>query len=336
MPTLDQSPSKTSDAAWRGFVTRFVAVFFAVLAAMLALIVLVDPYDSGRFVDVGLVGVSDRTQRTANVSLGRDRRFNAAIFGNSHGQLLDPERLSQATGLSFVQLTIPGVQAPEQIAMVRWFIRHHADIGALVLAADDRWCDENPKPWRWFPLWLYDDGNLQYLVNSLNSRSLGAAIRRIEFALSLVNPSDPRGYDDYEIGIPPGYRFDFPAPADPLPLTSSVESGDRSFPAIERLATELSGVPADTPIVIVFPPQYISMIPADARSRAILDQCKARFARLARAGPRHGYLDYFVDSAMTRDSGNFDDLEHYRASVARQIEREIADILNGRHGAGAR
>ena len=60
-----------SDAAWRGFVLRLVAVFVAVLAVVFVFIVAVDPYDSGRFPSIGLVGISDETQRTANVSLGR-------------------------------------------------------------------------------------------------------------------------------------------------------------------------------------------------------------------------------------------------------------------------
>jgi len=30
------------------------------------------------------------------------------VFGNSRGQLLDPEKMSETTGLSFVQLTTPG------------------------------------------------------------------------------------------------------------------------------------------------------------------------------------------------------------------------------------
>ena len=70
-------------------------------------------------------GDTDTSQRTGNVALGRSARFNAAIFGNSHGQLLSPQRLSQATGLNFVQLTVPGANVREQLAMMGWFMRHH-------------------------------------------------------------------------------------------------------------------------------------------------------------------------------------------------------------------
>jgi hypothetical protein len=293
-------------------------------------IVVVDPYDSGRFPSIGLVGISDETQRTANVSLGRSSGFNAAIFSNSHGQLLDPARLTQQTGLSFVQLAIPGADAPEQLAMLHWFIRHHVRIGALVLAADTRWCVPNPHPWSWFPFWLYGDSDFQYLINLLNTRAGGAAIRRIRHALRLIKPSDPRGYDDYERGIRPGYTFDFPTPPPPPAFdTSAVDPGAYPFPAIDRLAVELAAAPADTPIVILFPPEYYSELPREAAAASPIAACKARLARLASGAPRRGFLDYFVDSPMARDGGNFDDLEHYRARVARQLEADIARILNG-------
>jgi hypothetical protein len=321
-------PQEGDTAAWRGFVARFLAVFVAVLAVTLAFVLLIDPYDSGRFPSVGITGVSDTNQRTEYVSLGRSDKFNAAIFGNSHGQLLDPGRLSQATGSSFVQLSIPGSFAPEQLAMMHWFIGHHAQIGALVLAADERWCSEDPQPWRWFPFWLYGDSDLQYLANSLNSRSAGAAFRRIEHAMGLLQPSDPRGYDDYERRRPADYRFDFP-PVPPPPAPAPVDLGVRAFPAIDRLAAELAAAPAEMSLVVVFPPVYIAVLPSDAKSLAVLKQCKARFARLAAATPRGGFLDYLIDSPLARDKASFQDIDHYRAPVARMIEQEIAGVLKG-------
>jgi hypothetical protein len=332
MGTIPAGPDRSAEGAWRGFVMHWLAALVAFLAATLVFIVLIDPYDSGRFLSIGIAGIADQTQRTENVSLGRSAKFNAAIFSDSHGQLLDPERLTRETGLSFVQLSIPGANPPEQLAMMHWFIRHHAHIGALVLAADTRWCDADPKPWHWFPFWLYGDSNLDYLLNSLNSRSAGAAVRRIKHAFGLVHPSDPRGYDDYERGLPPGYKFAFPTPAPPPPPVfhfSPADLGSRPFPAVDRLAAELASVPADTRIVILFPPQYYSTLPRDAGGAALVAACKARFAQLVAGTPRRGFLDYFVDSPVARDGDNFDDLEHYRAPVARELEAAIAGVLNG-------
>jgi hypothetical protein len=328
--TIDAHRPEGTDAAWRSFVVRFVVVFVAALAATFAFLMLIDPYDSGRFPSVGISGVSDVTQRTLNVSLGRSEKFDATIFGNSHGQLLDPERLSQSTGLSFVLLTIPGAFAPEQLAMMHFFIRHHARIGALVLVADDMWCREHLESWNWFPFWLYGDSNVEYLVHSLNARSAGAAWRRIRHAMGQLEPSGPRGYDDYEKGRPADYRFDFPKRVPSVRrLTAVTDLSARAFPAIDQLAAELAAAPAGTPLVVVFPPVYYAALPTAPQRIAALRECKARLARLAARTPGGGSLDYLVDTPLTRDQASFQDLDHIRAPVARQIEQAIAGMLKG-------
>ena len=333
MAAPDQGTRDGSDVAWRGFVLRYVASFVGALVLVFAFILLVDPYDSGRFPSIGIAGISDATQRTENVSLGRSARFDAAIFGNSHGQLIDPERLSQLTGLSVVQLAIPGANPPEQISVLHWFIRHHGRIGGLVLAVDPRWCGDDPQPWKWFPFWLYGDSDLAYLANMLSTRSIDAAARRIKNAFGLVHPSDPRGYDDYERGVTAGYHFDFP-PAVPPPPAAAVAAAaaayaDRRFPAIDWLAGELKAVAADTPTVILFPPQYASTFPASADAAGLLRACKARVAGLVAGSPRRGFLDFLVESEITRTRANFLDEEHYRAPVAREVEHAIARVLTG-------
>jgi hypothetical protein len=162
-----------------------------------------------------------------------------------------------------------------------------------------------------------------------------AAYRRIRFALGLRAPSDPRGYDDYETGLPANHTFvppPMPSPEEGF-LLSTGPLAERRFPAIDRLATVLAGVPADVPIVVVLPPRHASILPVNAGPLAVLRECKAQLARLARvvvASPGRGFLDYFVDTPLTRDPANFDDPEHYRAPVARMIEAEIAQVLNGR------
>src|SRR5580700_2687055 len=101
--------AKTAEAApqqvWRRFALAFLTVFFGVIGSIYAALVAIDPYDTGRFPTPLKPGVLDGNQRTANASRGRDPRFNAAVIGDSRGQLLDPEKLSRTTGLEFVQLT---------------------------------------------------------------------------------------------------------------------------------------------------------------------------------------------------------------------------------------
>ena len=83
------------------------------------------PTTAGASACIGIKGISDESPRTANASRGRDPQFNAAVFGNSTGQLLKPAELSQATGARFVQLTVPGTGPREQLALLRLFVRHH-------------------------------------------------------------------------------------------------------------------------------------------------------------------------------------------------------------------
>ena len=68
----------------------------------------IDPYDRGSLAAFEGRGVRVQGPRTATASRGRDPAFDAAIVGNSHVQLLSPERLTRATRASFVSLATPG------------------------------------------------------------------------------------------------------------------------------------------------------------------------------------------------------------------------------------
>jgi hypothetical protein len=358
--------ASTGDSVWRRFAFLFVGVFVTVVGVAYAFIILVDPYDSGRFVPFGLrspydgttnrpadltgsiptsgavssgpsFGDTDTSQRTSNVALGRSPRFNAAIFGNSHGQLLSPQRLSRATGLNFVQLTVPGSNVREQLAMMHWFIAHHADVGAMVLALDERWCVTDPAlPLRTpFPFWLYSDSNLVYLSHALSTRSLRDSLRRVAAAFGLPPSVDPAGYADYEMGKAWSFKPGLPATADEFPVGDGRSS--REFPGLIRLDAVLGEIPAATPVVIVMPPQFYTRLPPGGTPAAqFRDTCKERIAQRARRGAGSAFIDFLVDSEIARAPENFMDDEHYRANIARIIEADIAGALGIRREASGR
>jgi hypothetical protein len=327
--TQDTIKLKATAAAksWTRFAVLYLAVFFIGSAAILLLILAIDPYDSGRFPSLRLVGIVDENPRTAVVSRGRDAQFKAAVVGNSHGQLLSPARLSQATGVRFVQLTVPGTGPREQFAVMRWFARHHARIGALVLVADLGWCTQDAKlpmvnP---FPFWLYSESDLEYLSNIFSTRSLDLGFRRVMLALGWRTPSDPAGYWDYEAGRP--WTFNPPIPEEQPPAASRFER-EFSFPAILPLSSHVERLPARTPLIIVMAPIFFTELPrAGSEDAARLAQCKQALARLAAARPGSAFLDYLLDTPMTRDPKNFMDAAHYRADVAKRIEADIARAL---------
>lgn len=328
--SLEHNEKIIGDAAWRRFVMTFVLVFGGGLALLYVLIVAIDPYDSGRFPTFMPAGVSDENQQTANASDGRNPAFNAAVFGNSHGMLLSPARLANLTGLPFVQMTSPGSGPREQMLLMRWFMHHHQHIGAFVITADQTWCTHDPAiPMLYqFPPWLYGDSNLDYLAHLLNTRAVTTAYRRVLLALGFVKPTDPNGYRDYEAGRTWNFRPEIAPGGTLAPILSDAD--DRSFPALEALDKVLADMPADTPVIVVMPPQFYTLLPAPGSPKAAeFNACKAELAARVRARARGGFLDYLTDTPIARNPENFMDAEHYRANVAQAIEKDIAAVLAG-------
>jgi len=319
---------------WKHFALLAAGAFFGMLGLLLLIILFIDPYDSGRFPSLGIKGASLFFQRYANAGLARSENFNAAIFGNSHAQLIDPARLSRATGLKFVQLATPGANPLELLATMRWFVTHHRDISAVVLGFEERWCiPDQVAPTRTaFPFWLYGDSNLVYAANMLSTRTIRDSVDRVMFALGRQPAPRQDGYEDYELGrvrnFHPAETF---SPRDEKSRPSFAELSKRApeyrFAAITLLDDILHSLSQQTRVVVVMPPQYASRISDDD---GLLDQginaCKLEFWRRTR--PRGAFLDFLVHSRITRDAENFWDDEHYTSNVARVIEGRIAGTLN--------
>ena len=327
----------TADAcapAWRRFVTVFVGCFSALVVVTLAAIILIDPYDTGYFPSLLGPGVVDDNDVTGIAGRGRDGRFNAAIFGNSHGLLLDPARLSPATGLRFAQLTTLGSGPREQLTLIRYFLRRHTDVKALVLAVDRMWCTHDPTlrntlvpPSYRFPYWLFGESRLRYAANMLSPRSFRLVRRRIQLAMGRIAPIDPVGVAAY-----PAY-WDFAnepdaIPEPGIPLDRAQVSTD--FPAIDRLEALLATLDAGIAVVVAMPPVHATLLPQPGTLQAVeLAGCKARLARTV-AGRRGGFLDFLVDSPLSRERSSFLDLHHMRESVARTMESHIVRALDSR------
>jgi hypothetical protein len=323
--------AETSDRQWLHFSWLFLSIFFCTLAGIVMVLLLVDPFDSGRSPFSIVAGVYDRDPRIAGASLGRDPSFNSAVLGNSHGQALNPTRLSLATGLSFVQLTVPGTGPREQLTLLRWFVDHHASVSGIVLVVDDRWCvqDLNGPLQFSFPFWLYG-GFLDYLPHLLSPRAIDRAGRRLGLALGVYTRSDPTGFMDYEADRVWAFNPETSAPA---ATSQRGPVGQPAFPAIERLAAALADLPAAVPVVIVIPPVfYTSLPPLGSATAAQFAQCRTALSQLTGQRPRGVLLDFRVDNDATRDPTNFMDATHYRSEIARTIEKHIATALASETG----
>jgi hypothetical protein len=323
------------ERAYRRCAIAFLTVFFGGVELIYTFLLVVDPWDTGRFPTPLPTGVVDIERRTATASRGRDPRFNAAIVGNSRTFTLDPEKLSKATGLSFVSLGTPGSGPREEMLVTRYFLHFHPAAEAILFSIDERWCSHDPSmPLTMaFPFWLYRD-NLEYLANLLSTRAFNAAQTRIMLAMGRLTPTDPRGYLDYEAGKT--WNFHPPAALPPVavPVRAAVQA-NTYFPAIEAFDGLLAELPPQTRFVIMMPPVYHTGLPRPGtQDAADLLACKAALAhRLGRQGV--AFLDYQVDGPISRDPRNFMDMVHYRHSVAQIIEDGIIETFDGRGGEAA-
>ena len=316
------------EQVWRRFALTFVISLFGGLGLIYIALLAIDPYDTGRFPTFIEPGISHDSKRMGDASRGRDPQFDVPILGNLRNEQLDPERLSVATGRSFVQLTTPGSGPSEHMTMMRYFMRHHPGLAAIVLNVDERWCTHDPRlPEGYpFPFWLYR-GNIEYLANLLRSRAIMYAQKRIAFALGAAR-TDPRGFFDYEVGLERVYEQpDLSADA-VMPGAGLVPN--TYFPAMEEFDRVLAELRPETPVMIVVPPVHMAfLVNLPPQVAADLPACKAALARRIAGRPRSAFLDYMVDSPITRSAANFIDPDHYRRNIAGIIEARIAEVLNG-------
>jgi hypothetical protein len=272
--------------------------------------------------------------RTAAASRGRDPSFNAAIIGNSHVQLLSPERLNAQTGLAFVQLSIIATGPKEMFPVLDWFMRHHPNSRAIVIGADRLWCAPELASWdnAPFPFWLYSSTMLDYARGLLRFAVLQELPSRAAYLLA-KHPARarPDGYWDYEPAhIAAGYITD-PARRAALERGSDdyLRNPTGRFPAAERLREVMADLPAETAVVLVFPPTYRSLLPApgspgDTDNRA----CKAALGEALAGRPNRAVVDWRrLDRSELHDPSLFFDWTHYRQELARVIEREVAAKL---------
>ena len=320
---------------WPAFARTFVATAAGLALGYLAAAYAIDPYDSGRSHLLSVGAVRPQGPRTAAAMRGRDPAFSAAIIGNSHIQPVEPQQLSEATGIPFVQLSVIASEPREQLTLMDWFLRHHREPRALVLGADAFWCTDDPdlrnsKP---FPFWLfaadtpgYLRGLMRWSVAQEVAARLGWLARghRREARrdgwwdneadyLALIQASDPRIAGARDKPVP-----DAPDPGRAGP----------AFPAADRFGAVAAALPGDTALVLVFPPVYAPSRPRPGSPRAAAEEaCEARIAAAARHHPRTAIIDGRRDRPALHDPEQFFDQTHYRRAIGRALAEEIAGAI---------
>lgn len=329
------SPTSTSDTATSDLTAEWGRCLAACLGTLglgalllLAVMIAVDPYDTGKFGLFGINGVDDRDTHTATASRARDPQFDSAIIGNSTAQMLNPADLSRATGLRFVQLYLTGGSPAEQLAVLDSFLRHHRQVGALVFAADPFWCSHRRAASRPgdFPYWLYDTNLVSYTARLMSWPAIEHAAQRITIGLGLRERRTPDGFFSYEDIWLPGTFRDTNRPRDPVPAADDADRGN--FPEVAVLDAVVKRLPETVPVVIVVPPTLHTVIAKpDTPAAAEREACNRALQKVVAGRPHSNFINYRTDNAMTRDIANFADYIHYRPAVASKMAEGIAESI---------
>jgi hypothetical protein len=318
------SSTSSSDASAAAFLRAFAGTAACLCLVVAAVLLVLDPYDTGRLTPLSRPGVPETAPRMASASRVRDTRFNAAIIGNSTIQLVNPERLKSLTGLDFVQLSVPGTGPMEQAALVeRLFSLRGAGIGTLVVGLDGGWCDatREGRTLYPFPFWMHDGSDLVYAASLFRWTSLEFLPGRVLVLLGRKRRARPDGYWDFA-ALKPDAR-----PADKLKAamaTPIVPDTAVAAHAIRRIA---AAAPAGTRLVFVHPPVHITeAAAADGSQRRVIETCKV--ALRAAVGRSDAMVqDFWIDEPQTRNAALFFDATHYRTPFAERIEQGIAAAL---------
>lgn len=329
VPMRDVTP-----ATWRRFAVIFCLGSFGFLFGLVALMYLVDPFDTGRSPFRLKEGVPQQGPRTANVSRGRDQRYNSAVIGNSRVQMIDPAALTDKTGIPFVALVVQGSLPKEQLATWDWFMAHRKDPPkVMVLGIDGVWCtDDLSKQVNPFPYWLYSLGPMDYLRGLFRSSTLGGLRNYFVYLIGRKPQARPDGFWDYDTIYgtgTPEQKADMLKKLEAPQGTADVNLGSH-FPAATAIAERLAQLPADTVVVMVRPPVYITGLPEPGTREADAEGvCLDVFKRLAAGRPNTHIIDWRMDRPEIRDPGAFYDHTHYGKALAMRLEGEIAALVTG-------
>ncbi len=326
MSSSISSFDRTTAAAWSGWLARYLLMLAAIAAATYLLVLLVDPFSTGRFALTQRIDVTTTNTRQANAGLVRDARFNGAIIGDSVSAALDPQTVSDDSEWRLLQLSMLGASSAEVIAVASAFERSHHDGRTLeIFVLSNRWCSPDPNVsngMNAFPGWLYESSDPVYLSRILSHDAVELTLKRLGIWLGLTRPSARAdGYTGKVFGRAAGSFQLYQRP-------NQGPSPTEPFPAIDALAAHIASLPDNRALAIVFAPMYVSTLPVAASvAAARLDACKQRLqASIAR---RHdtAYLDLMTENPLTELNENYADPLHLYGQGVREFEAILARLI---------
>ena len=322
---------------WPQFIRFLLYSMIGIGGVFYVFVLTLDPYQNVPFSPALERAPISTNQRFAYPALARNPRFDSAIVGTSTVRLLDPARLGELVGASFVNLAMNSAMAYEQKKIYELFVRHHPHASYLVLGVDETWCNRARSAdlytFRSFPEWMYDDRVWNDLVYLFNDKALENAVRMLELLVGAREAKyradgyrdftrDFGAYDRTEVAkrLYEGGRNEL----EHVTLEARREHPDWTFPLLETLERLLRETPETTRIVLLFPPLHANYVARQARNTG---ECKGRIAALVQNFANVAALDFLRISALTREDSNYWDPVHFTAPVARMLETDVARTL---------
>ena len=341
----DPAILSSKDEEWRPFVVTVFATLIATLLGFYGFTLALDPFGIRVVAGGRPAPLMDVNQRFMYPQVVRSGRYDGAIFGTSTMRLVDPAKLGPAFGTRLANLSMNAATPWEQIQLAELMLREVATPKLMVFGLDHTWCaadaadPDKRTTFRAFPPWLYNDNRLAMVPHVFNLTSLEIAGRVLMNRLGLAKPR--MRPDGYGVFTPPDIRYDLRQaqahiweggpprriePVAPTTVLSQVEKAGLRLPAIEWLREIVARIPADTRLLLVFPPIHVVVQPRPGSPAAAADgACKERAIDLALSHPKAIAVDFRRPSAITTEDANYWDNLHYRERVAERVVQDIVE-----------
>lgn len=338
-----EAASSAQSTAWSAHARAIIVTFVALVIGLIAFVGILNPYGN---LPVSLFGshtVMDINQRFQYPALIREARFDSFVLGTSTSRLLEPRRLDERFGGTFINLGINSGRAWEQVQLGQLALKHVPQPKTIIIGLDTVWCeddaDQNRITKRGFPEWMFDEDPWNDIPDMLNTRTVEIAGRKLFYHLGLIPARIPS--DGYEEFLPPDEDYkpkkarakiwgnrdrSSLAPREPYsPLEAELKQW--RYPALIWLDKFLAAVPDQSNVILAWMPVHRAAQPPpgsvqEARER----ECKARTAAISVQHGAHD-VDFRIDSDITRRDENYWDRLHYRLPIAAVITDGLLEAV---------
>jgi hypothetical protein len=347
--TMRNAPDDKS-IGWIDYLRWFAGAVGALALIALLFDILVDPYGANPLRLPFQRPLMDINQRFMYPQVLRSGEYDSAVFGTSTIRLLKPADLEAGFGGDFANFGMNAATPFEQSEAVRLFLAHVPALRTLIWSIDPSWCQPDAEApgrlltERAFPPWLYDGSSWATIPHLFNLRTLEIAARVVMNRSGLMRPRLPR--DGYEVFTPPEASYDAARArahiwgGEPRRIASGeaefqatqAERSSWRYPALDRLAATLTGLPKGARLLALFPPVHIAIQPVPGTFEAARDaECKARVASIV-ASHQGVTIDLRFASPITTDDANYWDALHYRLPIAKRVAEVLRQASLGEMG----